>query len=98
MEKQPYWQKMQQQMISEIESSHPAYLVYFNDPNSWLTTVGSSRLVPFINWATVYVKANYQQVGVVDLVEPESKSYWGDEAKGVHPQSKSTITLFKRKD
>lgn len=98
MENQPYWQKMQPQMISEIESSRPAFLVYFNDPNSWLTTMGSSRLRPFMEWAGAYVKSGYQEVGMVELTEPESHFFWGDDVKTAHPQGASTITIFKRKD
>lgn len=95
MENQPYWQKMQQQMISEIESNHPEYLLYFNDANSWLTTMSSARLPAFLNWANVYLKQNYQRVGVVELVEPEPIFLWEDQVQSAN--AKTTITIFKKK-
>lgn len=98
MENQPYWQQMQQQMIAEVEASRPAYLVYFNDPSSWLTTVGSSRLTPFLNWANGYVKANYERVGLVELADPQSTFLWGDDAKSAHSQAQSMISVFRRNE
>lgn len=98
MEKQPYWQQMQQRMIQEIESNRPAYLLYFNHPATWLTTMGSSRMAPFFEWATPYVKNNYEKVGLVELSDPDSRFTWGDEAKKVVPKTQYQITIFKRKN
>lgn len=96
MENQPYWQKMQQQAMNEFEVSHPAYILYFNDANSWLTTMSSARLPGFLDWANAYVKENYERIGVVELVEPESIFLWGDQARSAN--AKTTITVFKRKN
>lgn len=98
MEKQPYWQEMQQQMIQEVESNRPAYLVYFNHPATWLTTMGSSRLAPFLDWANAYVKNNYEKVGLVELSDPDSRFTWGDEARKTVPKTQFWITIFKRKN
>lgn len=98
MENQPYWQKMQQQMIQEIESSRPAYLLYFNHPASWLTTMGSSRLGPYLNWATAYVKSDYELAGRVDLDDSGSRYYWGEQAKATPSRTTWNISIFKRKD
>ena len=98
MEKQPYWQEMQQQMIHEVESNRPAYLVYFNHPATWLTTMGSSRLGPFLVWADAYLKNNYEKVGLVELSDPDSRFTWGDEARQTVPKTQFQITIFKRKN
>jgi hypothetical protein len=97
MENQPYWQQMQKQMIDEIEANRPAYLLYFNDPESWLTTMGSSRLAPYLSWASPYVKSQYERVGLVELAEPESRYIWGDPARSARPQAQYQISIFKRK-
>jgi hypothetical protein len=97
MENQPYWQQMQKQMIDEVQSSRPAYLVYSNHPATWLTTMGSSRMGPFMNWAIGYVKNNYEEVGLVELAEPQSRFTWGDAAKGKKSQSQFYIAIYKRK-
>jgi 4-amino-4-deoxy-L-arabinose transferase-like glycosyltransferase len=98
MEKQPYWQKMQRQMIDEIEANRPAYLIYSNQPGTWLMTMGSSRLGPFLDWASAYVKNNYEQVGLVELADPESHFTWGTEAKKMKSRTLFFITVYKRKD
>jgi 4-amino-4-deoxy-L-arabinose transferase-like glycosyltransferase len=98
MEKQPYWQQMQKQMIQEIESNHPAYILYFNQPATWLTTMGSSRLAPYLDWANAYVKNNYAEVGLVELADPESHFTWGDLAKKTVPKTQYQITVYKRKN
>lgn len=96
-EKQPYWQQMQKQMIDEIEANRPTYLVYVNDPASWLTTMGSSRLATYFSWADSYVKSQYEQVGLVELTEPKSRYIWGDQARSARPQAKYQVSIFKRK-
>jgi len=98
MENQPYWTQMQKQMIGEIEANRPAYLVYVNDPASWLTTMGSSRIAPFLDWANPYVKSHYEKVGLVELAEPESRYVWGDQARSTRPQAQYQISIFKRKE
>ena len=98
MEKQLYWQQMQKQMIDEIETKRPVYLLYFNHPCSWLTTMGSSRLAPFLNWVYPYVKNQYEQVGLVELAEPESRYVWGDQARSTRPEAQFQISIFKRKE
>jgi Dolichyl-phosphate-mannose-protein mannosyltransferase len=97
MENQPYWQQMQTQMIQEIESNHPAYILYSNHPATWLTTMGSSRLAPYLDWANAYLKNNYERVGLVELADPESKFTWGEQAKTTTPKTQFQITIYKRK-
>jgi hypothetical protein len=98
MEKQPYWQQMQTQMIQEIEANRPAYIVYSNHPATWLTTMGSSRLAPYLDWANAYIKNNYEEVGLVELADPESQITWGDQAKKTKPKTQYQITVFKRRN
>jgi hypothetical protein len=98
MEKQPYWQQMQKQMIEEVESNRPAYLLYFNHPASWIETMGSSRLGPYLNWANAYLKNQYEQVGRVEIEQRESHYLWGDQAKSPPSQGLFYISIFKRKE
>ncbi len=97
MENQPYWQQMQKQMIDEIETNRPAYLVYSNHPATWLTTMGSSRMAPFMNWATAYIKNNYDEVGLVELADPESHFIWGEAAGHMKAQTQFYLGIYKRK-
>jgi len=97
MENQPYWQRMQKQMIDEIETNRPAYLIYSNHPATWLTTMGSSRMAPFMNWATAYIKNNYEEVGLVELADPESHFTWGEQAGHMKAQTQFYLGIYKRK-
>lgn len=97
MEKQMFWQQMQSQMMQEVESNHPPYMVYFNHPAAFLTTMGSSRLAPYLDWANAYIKNDYEQAGRVDLAIPESHYSWGAQAKNTKPETQYSIFIFKRK-
>jgi 4-amino-4-deoxy-L-arabinose transferase-like glycosyltransferase len=97
MEKQPFWQAMQSQMMQEVESSHPLYMVYFNHPAAFLTTMGSSRLAPYLEWADAYLKKAYEEVGRVDLAEPESHYLWGAQASNTKPVTQYSIFIYRRK-
>lgn len=97
MENQPYWERMQKQMIEEIEANRPAYVIYSNHPATWLTTMGSSRMAPFMNWATAYVKNNYEEVGLVELADPESRITWGEQTKNMKAQTQFYLGIYKRK-
>jgi 4-amino-4-deoxy-L-arabinose transferase-like glycosyltransferase len=97
MEKQPFWQTMQSQMMQEVQSNHPLYMVYFNHPAAFLTTMGSSRLAPYIEWADAYLKKDYEKVGRVDLVDPASHYSWGAQANNTKPETQYSIFIFKRK-
>jgi hypothetical protein len=97
MENQPYWQRMQKQMIDEIETNRPEYLIYSNHPATWLTTMGSSRMAPFMNWATAYIKNNYEEVGLVELADPESHFTWGEQTGHMKAQTQFYLGIYKRK-
>jgi 4-amino-4-deoxy-L-arabinose transferase-like glycosyltransferase len=57
MEPHIYTLRMQKQMIGEIESAKPRYIVFVNAPFSWLR---SSRSDPYIlNWAEKYLNDYY---------------------------------------
>ena len=97
MENQPYWQRMQKQMIDEIETNRPEYLIYSNHPATWLTTMGSSRMAPFMNWASAYIKNNYEEVGLVELADPESHFNWGEQSGHMKAQTQFYLGIYKRK-
>ena len=97
MENQPYWERMQKQMIQEIEANRPAYVIYSNHPATWLTTMGSSRMAPFMNWATAYIKNNYEEVGLVELADPESRFTWGEQTRNMKAYTQFYLGIYKRK-
>jgi hypothetical protein len=43
-----------------------------------------------------YISNGFEQVGMVELADPESRYYWGDEARGPHLPGPE-LRIFKRK-
>jgi hypothetical protein len=96
MEGQPYAERMQKQMIREIEAARPMYVVFVNVPTSWMVRKSSVKSV--LNWANGYVGNLYEQVGVIDIISPSTTRYlWDDKSAGYTPVSPYYVGVFKRK-
>jgi hypothetical protein len=96
MEDQAYWSAMQQQMMREVEANRPAYVVFVNSSSSWLSRHGSPQVVALRTWMDEYIAANLEEVGAVELADPESQYFWGDEVSG-HHQPGRELLIYKRK-
>jgi 4-amino-4-deoxy-L-arabinose transferase-like glycosyltransferase len=91
-----YGRLMQQEMIDEIESAKPKYLVFVRVSMSWLLKQESEMLI--FDWIKRYVPENYEIVGKVDILLPKpTEYYWGEEAVKYKQRSKYWISIFKRK-
>ena len=60
MEEQKYAFKMQRQMIEEIESAQPQFVVAVNTRVSWLAQEGSPQALAFTAWADNYLGSHYR--------------------------------------
>lgn len=95
MEPHPYAVKMQQQMIQEIESANPEYLVVVNVLTSWLFHPQSNTLL--FDWLGRYVE-EMELVGLVEILSGKDTIYlWDIPDKKYHLQSHSFIMVYKRK-
>lgn len=97
MEQQKYAFEMQKQMIQEIESAQPRFLVAVNSRMSWLPTEGSPQALSFTSWAGSYLGSQYELVGVADRVGDDTEYHWDDDAKAYQPRSRNAVGIFKRK-
>jgi hypothetical protein len=95
-ENQPYWPTMQKQMMQEVEANHPAYLVLVNISYSWLLDPRSPQAAAIRSSIKQYVSTGFDQVGMVDVSEPESRYFWGQESQAHHHPGYE-ILIFKRK-
>lgn len=96
MENHPYAERMQMQMIREIEAARPGYVVVVNVAASWM--IQSSSIKSVLEWGERYVENLYDPVGVIDIIDPETTYYlWGDKAAGYTPVAGTFVTVFKRK-
>ena len=96
-EDQAYWPIMQKQMMEEVEANRPAYVVLVNISFSWLLDPRSPQAVAIRTSIKQYVSSGFEQVGMVDVAEPESRYFWGEEAQGHHHPGYELL-IFKRKD
>jgi hypothetical protein len=95
MEPQPYAERMQEEMIREIEAARPTYLVFVAIPTSWLARPGSPRLI--FDWFQKYSNEFFDCVGVVDIKSLNLTEYHWGEATECYQQSSPSVLVFKRK-
>jgi hypothetical protein len=96
MEKHSYALKMQEEMIREIESAHPTFLVFVNVSSSWLVRPDSETMI--FKWFERYQQKYFRQVGVIDIIPVERTIYhWEEKVLGYSPRSKHWLLVFRRK-
>jgi len=95
MEPQPYAARMQEEMIREIDVSHPKFLVIVDVYASWLARPESSRKI--IEWAKQYVRECYELVGVADVIsQHETRVAWDGAAREYRPTSHDIVYTYAR--
>jgi hypothetical protein len=96
MEQHDYVLKMQREMIDEIESSKPKFIVMVPINMSWLVHPNSEKLI--LNWSEDYLNRNYSLVGVADIVSPDLTIYkWYDDARNYMIQSEAHVLVYEKK-
>ena len=92
MEAQPYARQMQDEMIREIETAQPEYVVYVTSPLSWLRERESDPHI--FTWAKRYLDERYQ---LIPLPETERKlSLYRRRDRSVEPSRVSAFALQQR--
>jgi hypothetical protein len=95
-EPHPYARRMQEEMVQEIQSTAPEFVVLVHIPISWLADDDS--LEPIFRWATEFTRAHYERVGVVDILPSGRTDYrWDQAAAPGSPVSSSHILVFRRR-
>ena len=96
MENQPYAAMMQRQMISEIESAKPEYIVMVLNRYSWLFKESSDMEI--LGWAQKYVAEYYDRIGIVDFsTGAPGLELWGGEAKNYRGRPEQFLDIYQRK-
>jgi dolichyl-phosphate-mannose-protein mannosyltransferase len=94
MEIQPYASSMQREMIREIETAAPRFLVFVSATKSWIARPGSDRTI--FSWFAAYQRG-FTRVGVADIVSPQETVYrWGEAALDYAPRSDVWLMVFER--
>ncbi|MCS7338864.1 MAG: hypothetical protein NZ739_11640 [Verrucomicrobiae bacterium] len=97
MEPHRYAERMQKQMIREIESEAPEFVLFVAIPLSWLAWPGASKEI--IDWWANSYRTNYALVGVVAVNPVKGTQYFWDRAAvefGEHPRW--GILIYRRKN
>jgi|WetSurMetagenome_2_1015567.scaffolds.fasta_scaffold00026_52 hypothetical protein len=96
MEKHPFALRMQREMIRQLETAAPKFLVYVNVEVSWLMRRDSYPDI--FKWFNSYQRERYEIAGVADIVSARKTVYaWGKDAVKYSPVSSSWVAIFKRK-
>lgn len=96
MEIQPYSEKMQLQMIHEIEAAEPAFIVMVDVETSWLAQPGSS--LTLVKWAHHYIEHRYELIGAIDTHDISSTFIiFPNNTPDLMPRSSASITVFKKR-
>jgi hypothetical protein len=96
MEPHKFAKKMQEEMIADIETSRPRFLVFVNVYMSWLVRPTSEHLV--FTWFRQFQQDYYQLVGIVDIISSDETVWrWGDAAAGYVPRSQFWLAIFRER-
>jgi hypothetical protein len=96
MELHSYALKMQQDMIREIETAQPRFIVFMRIPTSWLPHPQSDLFI--LKWFDKYSASHYNLVGVIEISSDGTPFYrWGQLKGKVQPQSDYWIGVFEKK-
>jgi 4-amino-4-deoxy-L-arabinose transferase-like glycosyltransferase len=95
MENHSFALQMQKEMICEIESAAPGYIVFVNVPASWLPQPGSSYTV--FEWFNRIQRDFYHITGIAEIISDSKTEYrWGNDAKKYVPHSLLWLAVLKR--
>lgn len=95
MEPQPFARRMQAEMIREIETNNPEFVIYANVGSSWLQQAKSDTTI--FNWWTAY-QTNYDRVGIAEIVSlVETRYFWDVDAGQFGRLKNSGLEIYRRK-
>jgi hypothetical protein len=101
LQQQKYTDQMRRQMIQEIESNRPEYLVYIDSWGSWgYHSATEPHVAAVFSWANDYINKYYERIGVAKA--GESIRYLGDSMPqnfipGIDSKVYARLYVFKRK-
>ena len=95
MEPQSYARQMQEEMIRQIESARPKYVIFIAVPTSWARRPESESLI--LTWADQYLKTYYDVVGLVNILSSDRTDYYFDQLPEPMPPLVNYIFICRRK-
>jgi hypothetical protein len=94
MEPQPFAKQMQQEMIQEIESARPRFLVLVVMNRSWLVWPDSDLSI--FKWAATFCDTNYDEVALINISDNGTDYYLSGHPPNV-TRTPDHILVYQRK-
>ena len=95
MEPQPAAMTMQREMMSEIESNKPEYLVWVGSDNSWLVRPTSDREI--FDWFGAYAGEFYEKVGIAGTnLAGDTVYLWDAAARNFQGPLGQNLVIYRR--
>ncbi len=96
MENQPNAAQMQHEMISQIETNKPEFLVYVSNPDSWNVRTNSSPDI--FKWLVKYSGTYYDKRALVDQISWDQTAFvQGNALKNYKLKGTNYVAVFRRK-
>jgi hypothetical protein len=94
MENHPYAREMQEEMIAQITSAQPKFLVYVSFRSSWTRDLSSEW--ELFSWYERFVEEHYRPVGIVKVSLGRTDYVW-DESLVLPKRKAPYVAVFERK-
>jgi len=93
---QKYTARMRDEMMQELETNRPLYVVFVDVWDDWGGRAGGPELAEFLPRLHAFMDRSYERVGVADI--GESAEYrWNAAAESYQPRSSTAIYVLRRK-
>ncbi len=96
-EPQPYAPQMQKEMMQQIETAEPKFLIFVSGALPRVEQSTSEKMM--FDWFQKYREKYYNLVGIIDIVSMSQTIYrWDENAVGGTPRSRFWLGVFERKN
>jgi hypothetical protein len=95
MEPQSYARQMQEEMIHQIESARPKYVISVGVRSSWLQQPTSDGMI--FARTHDYIEKFYDFVGLVNILSRDHTDYYFDQVPEPMPALGNNIFIYRRK-
>jgi 4-amino-4-deoxy-L-arabinose transferase-like glycosyltransferase len=96
MELNSFAGSMQEEMITQIETAKPKFMVFVNVNMSWLAKPSSNKTI--LKWFESYCPQFYDLAGVVNIMPSGPTVYlWNEQTVNYTPASEYWVSVFKRR-
>jgi len=95
-EDQPYAAQMRDEMIQEVRTAQPEYVVLVDSLDLWADRSDGKPTV--FSWWGGYAPGRYDIVGIADIIDNDHTKYrWGPAAAKYEPESDFIVAIYRKR-